>query len=127
MTQHLRLSMEQYRAISAKGGRLKSKYGNKKKEVDGRTFDSGREAKRYQELLALQAGGFISELKCQRPVACVVNNFHVCDYIADFVYLNAKGVEIHEDVKSVATQKNPVYRIKKKLVLACTGIQILET
>ena len=36
------------------------KYGNKKTEVDGITFDSKAEARRYLALKTLQAGGYIS-------------------------------------------------------------------
>ena len=123
MSQHLRLTREQFKAISSKGKR--SKYGNKKKEVNGREFDSTKEAKRYQELLMLEKAGEITDLTCQRSVACIVNGMHVCDYLADFVYYcRRRKAMIHEDVKG---HKTEVYRLKKKLVLASTGIEVTET
>jgi hypothetical protein len=50
----------------------------------------------------------------------------VCTYIADFVYRNSQHQEVVEDVKSEITRKNPVYRIKKKLVKAIFGVDISE-
>jgi len=43
----------------------RSKYRNKKIQIDGRTFDSKLEAKRYVELKRLQEAGVISALQCQ--------------------------------------------------------------
>lgn len=119
----MRITKEQYAGILAKHSR--SKYGNTKKEVDGRKFDSTKEARRYQELLLLQNNEEIADLKCQRSVACIVNGMHVCDYKADFVYwCRRRKCLIHEDVKG---HKTEVYKLKKKLVLASTGIEITET
>ncbi|MCL1994654.1 MAG: DUF1064 domain-containing protein, partial [Defluviitaleaceae bacterium] len=42
-----------------------NKYGNKKTQIDGYTFDSKAEAARYQELKLLQASGDIKELELQ--------------------------------------------------------------
>lgn len=100
----------------------RSKYGNRKVTVDGHTFDSKREGDRYLVLKALQVAGAISGLRLQCPIRCEVNGVRVCDYVADFVYLRA-GTEVVEDVKGYRTRE---YRLKKRLVLACTGIEIQE-
>ncbi|MDD3747626.1 MAG: DUF1064 domain-containing protein, partial [Anaerostipes sp.] len=42
-----------------------SKYGARKTVIDGITFDSKREAKRYQELKLLEQAGEISYLELQ--------------------------------------------------------------
>tara|TARA_R110002110_G_scaffold22933_3_gene88234 strand:- start:3453 stop:3800 length:348 start_codon:yes stop_codon:yes gene_type:complete len=111
--------------------RRKSKYLNVKTEVDGHTFDSKKEAKRYGELMLMQKAGVIQHLKLQPPFSCTVNGKLVCTYKADFSYEERKRdgrVEhIIEDVKSPITRKHPVYRIKKKLVEALYGITITET
>jgi len=123
MTQHLRLTTEQFNAINAKGVK-RAKYGNRKKEIGGRVFDSVREATRFQELALMQHNKDISDLRCQVEIACVVNNMLVCRYYADFVYFDDHGNKIVEDSKGKRTE---AYIIKKKLVQACTGIVILET
>ena len=44
---------------------MRNKYGNKKTVVDGITFDSRKEAKRYQELKLLEKAGEIKDLRRQ--------------------------------------------------------------
>jgi hypothetical protein len=91
--------------------------------VDGIRFQSKREANRFCELRLLEKAGEISNLGCQVPFSLLVNRMHIADYIADFVY-RRDGKEIIEDVKGHRTE---VYRLKKKLMRACWGIEILET
>lgn len=100
----------------------KAKFGNVK--TDG--FDSKKESRRHQELVMLERAGKISGLALQVPFACVVAGVHICDYVADFVF-NEGERRVIEDVKSDHTRKLPVYRLKRKLMLACHGIQISET
>lgn len=47
----------------------------------------------------------------------------ICSYRADFVYEDAHGNVVVEDVKGKAEN---LYRIKKRLMLACHGIEIIE-
>lgn len=94
-----------------------SKYRSTKVEIDGRTFDSKKEANRYLDLRAEQIAGGISELSSQVAFPLYVNDVLVCTYVADFVYLRDGG-KVIEDVKSAFTRKLPVYRIKKKLMAA---------
>jgi hypothetical protein len=105
-----------------------NKYGNRKTVVDGITFASKAEARRYLELMMLQRGGAISQLELQPRFPMVVNGVKVCTYVADFSYSeNGLGTVITvEDVKSEATCKLPVFRIKKKLMLALYGIDVQE-
>jgi len=120
------LSLEQYRKLVRRGKR--SKYGNKRTEIDGQSFDSKKEARRAQELRLLAASGAISHLDFQRVFKLIVNEHHICKYIADFCYYdNATGEYIVEDVKSEITKKNAVYVMKKKLMRAIHGIEIRET
>jgi len=105
----------------------RSKYGAIKTEVDGITFHSRKEAARYQELKFLEAAGEISEIECQPKIEIIINDVHIAWYIADFRYLDNKTEhEVIEDVKSEATKKLPVYRLKKKLVEAIYKIKIEE-
>jgi len=100
------------------------KYGNRKTVVDGRIFASKREAKRYGELRLLLKAGEIVDLECQPVIPCIVNGATVCRYIADFSYVRKfDSYHSYEDVKGF---KTPIYRLKKKLVKACTGVEIIE-
>lgn len=101
----------------------RSKFGNCKTELDGFKFDSKREAARYSELKLLQLGRKISGLRRQVPYECVVNGMLVCKYIADFVYLDERGDTVVEDVKGYRTE---VYKLKRKLVRAVHGVEIIE-
>ena len=124
------------------------KYGNKKVTVDGITFDSKREAKRYGELKLLLRAGAISNLELQKSFELVPAQFEdvetgevykqgerkgqsktkrVCTekavtYVADFVY-KKDGKTVVEDTKGFKTKD---YIIKRKLMLFMNGIRVVE-
>jgi hypothetical protein len=98
-----------------------SKYNAKKVIVDGITFDSKKESKRYLELKQMQENGEIHDLQLQVPFELIPSFEIVIDgkkrkrrrmeYIADFVYY-INNTKIVEDVKG---RKTEVYKIKKKI------------
>lgn len=94
--------------------------------VDGRTFDSKKEAARYQALLLEQQQGLIQNLICQKRIKCIINGQLVTTYIADFVY-QKDGKRVVEDVKSWITAQKETYRLKKRLLRAMFNIEIVET
>ena len=98
-----------------------NKYHAKKIIIDGITFDSQKEGARYIQLKAQLKAGVIKNLNLQVKFPIVPKkgkNKRIRYYIADFVYQDEKGNFIIEDVKSPITKKNPVYSLKKALVLA---------
>jgi hypothetical protein len=99
-----------------------SKYRAKPVVVDNIRFASQKEAKRYGELKLLQMAGNISDLKLQERFSIEINGVHICDYLADFCYTE-NGERITEDVKGVKTD---VYRIKRLLMWAVLGVEIME-
>lgn len=102
------------------------KYGNRKvTDAAGNVHDSTKEFRRWCDLQLREKGGEIARLRRQVPFACVVNGILVCQYTADFVYSEG-AAEIVEDVKSEATRKLPLYRMKVKLMAALHGIQVRE-
>lgn len=101
-----------------------SKMHNVRTSVDGHTFDSLSEARRYGELKIEELAGSISDLDVHQRFALDVNGVHICDYEADFTY-RRNGRFVVEDVKSTATVTR-LYRVKKKLMLAVRGITIQE-
>lgn len=104
------------------------KYRNVKTVVDGITFASAKEARRYGELKLLEKSGRISGLELQPSFRLHVNNCLICTYKADFRYTtdtpHVRGLVVVEDCKGFLT---PVYRLKKKLMLAVHGISVVET
>lgn len=100
-----------------------AKYGNRKTLVDGVTFASAREAKRYGELKLLQRAGEISELSLQPKFELGINGVKVCAYHADFSY-KCKGLVVVEDSKGFETQ---VFKLKRKLMKAVHGIEVVIT
>lgn len=111
------------KALKRKGSKYRSVRAS---SGDGRTFHSKKEARRYAELTLLQQAGRISGLLCQVPFRLEVNGQLVTTYTADFTYQEGRE-SVCEDVKSPATRRNAVYRIKKKLMQVIKGITIRET
>lgn len=119
-------------------GEKRAKYGNHKIVDDllGRSFDSKHEARVARWLWARQEAGEVRNLAFQTRYPIEVNDEVVCVYVADFVYdercperdtsMGQAWVERVADAKSPPTRKNPVYRIKKKLMAAVHGITIVE-
>lgn len=100
-----------------------NKYRNVKTKFDGFTFDSKKEAARYQQLKIMQAQNMISDLKLQpkfkfeingKPLKCDEKGAKQITYTADFEYIK-DGKLIIEDVKSSITAKDKTFRIKKAL------------
>ena len=107
----------------------RSKYGSKKITVGGMTFDSKKEAARYQELYFLQRAGKISDLQTQVKFELLPSQRidgkvveRPVTYIADFVY-KQDGKTVVEDTKGFKTKD---YILKRKMMLYFHGIKIKE-
>ncbi len=95
-----------------------NKYKNKKIAIDNITFDSKKEARRYNELKLMEKAGLITNLALQ-PKFLLQDKFKYkgktyrkIEYIADFSYVRMKDdVLVIEDVKGLKTD---VYRLKEK-------------
>jgi hypothetical protein len=122
---------------------MKNKYSNIKTCVNGISFDSRKEARRYSELLLLQRAGAIRDLELQKKYVLIPAQYETyerygkkgqrlqdgqrlvekeCAYLADFVY-QEDGKTIVEDTKGIKTKD---YIIKRKLMLYVHGIRIKE-
>lgn len=106
-----------------------NKYGARKTDAFGITFDSQREANRYAELLLLQRSGQIQNLELQKEFILIpaqkINGKtaeRAVVYRADFTYTE-NGKTVVEDVKGFRTKD---YILKRKLMLWVYGIQIKE-
>ena len=116
-------------SASKKSAAKPAKYHNVKTDCGGITFDSAKEAARYQFLLSLWATGFIEDLRLQHRIT-IVEGYTKPDgervrplvYVADFSYIR-DGKRVYEDVKGHRTQE---YINKRKLVYELRGITIEE-
>jgi hypothetical protein len=95
----------------------------------GYWFASKREARRYTELLLLEAAGEVRDIELQpaypltapTPDGSLVS---IAKYVGDFRYVDTvSGETVLEDVKGVRTQ---VYKLKKRWVEAQYGIAVKE-
>jgi len=117
------------------------KYKAVRTVVDGITFDSKRESKRYMELKRMQDEGLISDLELQKKFL-LIPEIRLPDstgprggkikgrqlerpvyYVADFVY-QQDGKQVVEDCKGMRTD---VYKIKRRLMQEKYNITIKET
>lgn len=121
----------------------RSKYHAKKVTVNGITYDSKKEANRHAELLLLERGGAITDLRRQVQFILLPAHYEAFErygkkgqrlkdgrrcveravfYVADFTY-KQDGKLVVEDVKGIRTKE---YIIKRKLMLHINGIKIRE-
>ena len=108
--------------------------------VNGLTFDSKKEARRYMDLSLLARAGKIENLQMQVKFVLIPAQYEPdtigkrggvkrgkliereCSYVADFVYTE-DGKLVVEDTKGFKTKD---YIIKRKLMLHVHGIRIQE-
>lgn len=95
----------------------RQKYNARKTVVDGITFDSAAEARRWSELKLLERAGEISGLERQVVIPLIVNGQKICAVRLDFVFWE-KGKRVWADAKSAHTRTLPVWRLKSKLIRA---------
>jgi hypothetical protein len=95
---------------------MTNKYNARKTEIDGITFDSLAEGKRYGELKLMYNNGDIDRLQVH-PRYVIWEGIdpkgkkQKIEYEGDFTYIE-NGAQVVEDVKGVLTA---VFRLKKKM------------
>lgn len=87
--------------------------------------DSQKEYRRLLELQAEERAGRIRQLRTQVRFVLRVNGLKIGAYWADSTYIRG-GRLVVEDVKSDMTRRLAVYKLKKLLVKAIFGIDIIE-
>jgi hypothetical protein len=120
------MAVEEVSAVVS-GPAKRAKYGNRRVQHEGRTFDSIRELKRYLDLAILQAAGEIADLECQPVYELHAVGGQKCgSFRPDFRYCVVKtGEVVVEDVKSRAT-RTTAYMMRKRWLLAEHGVRIQE-
>lgn len=115
--------VKKYAGASTVPAKSVNKYNATKLEVDGHVFDSKAEADYYSQLLLRKIAGELKSIELQprfelQPsFKCNGKAVKGIFYVADFRVITAAGEEVVIDVKSVATEKNAVYRLKRKMLL----------
>ena len=108
---------------------MATKYKSRKVTTPDGTFDSKLEAAHWQALKTRQHLGEITGLTRQvayllaEPVVINGRKRPAMKYIADFVFRDSTGKTVVADAKGVITEG---YRIKRHLLKAVHGIDILE-
>lgn len=117
------------------GGKPKKhKYRAQKVEVDGVTFASKAEGRRYRDLRLMEQGGVIRDLELQPRFPIEVNGEPVklrsagypggrrVSYVGDFAYTDVRtGRRRVEDVKGMDT---PLSQLKRALVETIYGVEV---
>lgn len=103
-----------------------NKYHASKAEFNGIKFDSKHERDRYVELLLMERGNYIQDLKTQVRFPLIAKSKYGREivYVCDFAYYE-NGKLVVEDAKSPVT-KTPLYRLKKRLMAEKYDIVIKE-
>lgn len=104
-----------YKQFTKSSYRSKSKYNNKTKQYNGRTYDSIREANHAEELDWRIKAGEIKEVIPQYKIDIKVNGRHICNYYVDFKVIMADDSIQFQEVKGFKTD---VFILKWKLTEA---------
>lgn len=107
------------------GKAWKGKYRNQPIiDPEAGRFDSKAEHRRYHILKLMEKANEIRNLERSPRFDLIINGVKCGFYKADFGYFKGEK-RVIEDVKSEPT-KTPVYRLKKKIVEALYGVEIVE-
>jgi len=99
-----------------------NKYHNKPTTRGNLKFQSQHEAEVYDVVLIRLRAGEIRGFIMQHPFILPGG----VKYIADFVILNNDMTYSVLDAKSEATRRDKTYRLKRRQMKECLGIQIVE-
>lgn len=103
-----------------------NKHRNVPVTIDGIRFASKQEGARYLELKVLFRAAKIQDLKIHPRFILRIGQYKICAYVADFSYWRDGGLVV-EDVKGRKSGgPYQMFRLKKKLMLAILGIDVLE-
>jgi hypothetical protein len=119
-----RLRKELLKPQAPDASKAPSKWKAKKVIIQGITFDSRAEGRRFLTLKARQDRGRISDLQCHVRYPLTVLGVTVAHIEPDFRYRDAEGSLVFEDVKGGEGGRatmTPVWRLKAKLFHAIYG------
>jgi hypothetical protein len=115
-----------------RGKKPPSRYRSESVMAEGEKFASKKQYARWCQLKMLEKAGKIANLEREVPfelapaVTLAGRKKPSVRYFADAVY-DEDGARVVEDTKSPITRRDPVYRLKKHLMMSVHGIEIRET
>ena len=102
-----------------------NKYSAVRQKIDGTSFASKAEARRYGVLTMLVKAGHIHDLKVHPRYKLFASNGILIGAVEmDFVYTDSAGAMHYEDVKSVATAAIALSAWKRKHFEAQYGVKV---
>jgi Protein of unknown function (DUF1064) len=117
---------------------LAGKYGAIRTVTENGAYDSKHEARRVEVLFEMQAHGLIRNVEVHPTFDLCVNGVAVGKYEADARFTAIQEIELitlggprtfaagEKVVVDAKGCKTPVYKLKRKLMLAIHGIEIIE-
>jgi hypothetical protein len=132
--------LEQLRGKQERG----NKYGAIKVSNEHGNFDSKREANRVYDLVVMQEQGIIRNLKLDKrdlKYEFSMNGSHIGNYTADAAFMACQDFELYTergtvyckegnlyvcDAKSSATRKSRDWPLRKNMMHALFGIDVIE-
>lgn len=122
-----RIDVITYRELLTQAKRNVGKYRNQRIKIDGVTYDSKKEVKAMADLSWRQHLGEITDLKYHQRYRLEVRGVHVCDYEADFTFREHVPPVRFRVVDCKGYKRGAawvMFQIKRKLMLACHGIEV---
>lgn len=106
---------------------IRNKYGNIETAYGGRMFASKLEATHARDLDLMRHSQSVDSkvvaVNYQYRMPVKVNGVLICHYVADFYVSFADG---HHEIHETKGAKTDIYKLKKKLVEAIYGEEIIE-
>lgn len=108
-----------------------NKFNARKVEIDGETFDSRKEGAQYltfkAQMKASEPKDRVIKIECHVRYDITINEIAICSYELDFRITYADYSIKFYDVKGLKKGASyQIFRLKKRLMLACHGITITE-
>jgi len=130
MSQPERMTAAQLNAVINNPKPKGNKYNAKRVTVDGITFDSDKEARRWASLNLLQRAGKISDLQRQEVIylhglkePLKTRTGKPMRITVDFAYRDTEtGLRVYEDAKGMPTRDYEV----RRAVAAAQGVEVVE-
>lgn len=104
----------------------RSKYGNRKVTVNGRSYDSLAEAKYCEDLLLREKAGEVGGVELQRPFSLIgPDGTLIATYRADACFWDFTEDRFRVvDVKGGRATQTPAFRLKKKMMKSFLGLNV---
>lgn len=105
----------------ANAGQIVKRAIGRRVKIDGHTFDSFGEGRRYEELKLLLMAGAIEWLKVHPRYPLIVAGVEICTYVADFEYRDRQKPALADGTYPVVIEDYKEFTVKTKLAVGKSG------